>query len=174
MNVFWLDDDPRQAARYHCDQHVNKMLLEAAQILSTAARTNGYETEFLYEATHANHPLVEWAAASSANWRRLYDHARALNEEFVERYGHDDPHASWEMLRRIDPDEIRFPNDEPTEPPQSMPEEYKIPGDTVAAYRTYYANDKWDWAEWKYTPEPAWLPEYRRGPPPVQPADEDA
>lgn len=48
MNVFWLDEDPRLAARYHCDQNVNKLLLEAAQVLCTAARENGYDAEFCY------------------------------------------------------------------------------------------------------------------------------
>lgn len=160
MNVFWLDENPRRAARYHADRHVNKMLLEAAQVLSTAARTHGYDAEFLYQATHTNHPLMEWAAESKANWLRLYEFARALNDEFMERFGHDDPHASWEMLTEIDLDALPIPDEPATEPPQCMPEEYQQPGDTITAYRTYYANDKWGWAEWKYTPEPEWLQDY--------------
>lgn len=161
MNVFWLDDDPREAARYHCDKHVNKMLLEAAQLLCTAARQYGHDEAFLYASTHTSHPMADWAARSRANWDRLYEFARALNEEFMDRYDHDEPHASWEMLARIDRDSLRVPAGEATEPPQCMPEEYKRPGDPVAAYRTYYANDKWDWAEWNHTSEPAWLADYR-------------
>ncbi len=38
-----------------------------------------------------------------------------------------------------------------------MPEEYRNPDDTVAAYRAYYAGEKAEWAEWRYTDEPSWL-----------------
>ena len=38
MNIFYLDSDPRIAAKYHCDKHVVKMILESGQMLSTAHR----------------------------------------------------------------------------------------------------------------------------------------
>ena len=38
MNIFYLDNDPKVAAEMHCDKHVVKMLVEYAQILSTAHR----------------------------------------------------------------------------------------------------------------------------------------
>ena len=157
MNVFWLDEDPRRSARYHCDEHVNKMLLEAAQVLCTAARSNGYDADFLYAATHAAHPVTTWAAESEANWRRLRGHANALNAEFVERYGKADDHASWQVVERIDPENIDFPSTEPTPRPQAMPEEYRRPGDPVAAYRAYYAAEKAPWATWAHTERPPWL-----------------
>ncbi|WP_137288744.1 hypothetical protein [Natronorubrum halophilum] len=160
MNVFWLDEDPRLAARYHCDQHVNKLLLEAAQVLCTAARRNGYDADFLYKPTHVDHPVTKWATASRANWLRLREHAEALNSEFVDRYEKDDDHASWRVIDRIDPDAIDFPTAEPTPRPQAMPDEYKRPGDPVGAYRAYYAGEKASWAEWRYTEKPSWLAAY--------------
>lgn len=36
VNVFMLDHDPGAAARAHCDKHVVKMIVETAQLLSTA------------------------------------------------------------------------------------------------------------------------------------------
>lgn len=36
MNVFYLDRDPVVSAEYHCDAHLRKMLIEYAQMLSTA------------------------------------------------------------------------------------------------------------------------------------------
>lgn len=36
MNIFYLDRTPLAAARAHCDKHVVKMILETAQLLSTA------------------------------------------------------------------------------------------------------------------------------------------
>ena len=161
MNVFWLDEDPRLAARYHCDQHVNKMLLEAAQVLCTAARANGYDAEFLYRSTHVSHPVTVWASTSRANWLRLREHAAALNEEFVERYEKRQDHASWSVISQIDPAKIDFPSSEPTPRPQAMPEEYRRPGDPVGAYRAYYAGEKAEWATWAHTAEPPWLADER-------------
>ena len=36
MNLFYLDNDLDKCAEYHVDKHVNKMILEAAQLLCTA------------------------------------------------------------------------------------------------------------------------------------------
>lgn len=140
---------------------MNKLLLEAAQVLCTAARENGYDADFLYAPTHTSHPVTEWATESRANWLRLREHAEALNAEFVERYEKDADHASWEVIEQIEPDAIDFPSDEPTPRPQAMPDEYMRPGDPVAAYRAYYAGEKAEWATWEYTEEPPWLAEYR-------------
>lgn len=38
MNIFYLSKDPELAAQYHCDKHVVKMIIEYAQLLSTAHR----------------------------------------------------------------------------------------------------------------------------------------
>lgn len=38
MNIFVLNENPEIAAREHCDKHVVKMILESAQMLSTAHR----------------------------------------------------------------------------------------------------------------------------------------
>ena len=38
MNIFVLDSTPSVAARYHCDKHVVKMIVESAQMLSTCHR----------------------------------------------------------------------------------------------------------------------------------------
>ena len=47
MNVFVLDQNPLQAAQWHCDRHVLKMILEYGQMLSTAHRLlDGQRAEF--------------------------------------------------------------------------------------------------------------------------------
>lgn len=38
MNIFVLSNDPRSAAHAHCDRHVVKMIVEYAQLMSTAHR----------------------------------------------------------------------------------------------------------------------------------------
>jgi hypothetical protein len=45
MNIFYLDEDPKICAQYHCDKHVVKMIIEYAQLLSTAHRVlDGFES----------------------------------------------------------------------------------------------------------------------------------
>lgn len=36
MNIFYLDSDPKLAAQQICNVHVNKMIIESCQMLSTA------------------------------------------------------------------------------------------------------------------------------------------
>ena len=38
MNIFILHEDPIKSAQYQCDKHVVKMIVESAQMLSTAHR----------------------------------------------------------------------------------------------------------------------------------------
>ena len=58
MNIFVLDYNLEKCAQYHCDRHVVKMILESAQILSTALRMNGIVKG--YRLTHINHPFTVW------------------------------------------------------------------------------------------------------------------
>jgi hypothetical protein len=37
-----------------------------------------------------------------------------------------------------------------------MPEECKVPGNAVEAYRLYYMLEKRDIAEWRHGPKPSW------------------
>ena len=43
MNIFYLHNDPTECAKLHTDKHVVKMILESAQMLSTA-----HHISFLY------------------------------------------------------------------------------------------------------------------------------
>ena len=45
MNIFYLHKDPDICAEYHCDKHVLKMIIEYAQLLSTAHRMLDGEEE---------------------------------------------------------------------------------------------------------------------------------
>ena len=58
MNIFFLDKDPIIAAQYHCDKHCVKMILESAQLLSTAHRVLDEDDAHpdLYKVAHKNHP----------------------------------------------------------------------------------------------------------------------
>lgn len=81
MNIFVLDTDPAIAASYHCDQHLHKMILESAQMLSTAAIERGFVEIFpyLYIDSYLNHPCNIWARKSNHNMHWLCTLAVELN-----------------------------------------------------------------------------------------------
>ena len=43
-----------------------------------------------------------------------------------------------------------------TEPTPAMPDEVKIPGDSIKSYRNYYINNKTHLASWKNREVPGW------------------
>lgn len=157
MNIFYLSEYADEAAEMHCDKHVVKMILETAQLLSTAHRVldgDDYaDRAGLYKITHTNHPSAVWVRQSEANYYWTLHLLWYLCAEYSKRY-----HKVHKTARLIDalavvPDNI--PDGDFTEPPQCMPDEYKHL-DTVVAYRTYYQNEKADFAVWKYTQAPTW------------------
>ena len=175
MNIFYLDKNPKVAARMHNNKHVVKMILETAQLLSTAHRVLDGEQyidtssgrrikrwkltsdkeDFLYKATHINHPSAVWVRESKENYEWTFNLFNALMLEYTYRYG---KHHKCEFLRYhlIDlPKNISY--DKFTEPPQAMPEYCKIPGDSVQAYRTYYILEKSSLAQYTRRNKPEWL-----------------
>ena len=153
MNIFILDQDIEQCARYHCDQHVGKMVLESTQILCTALNKKGMETP--YRSTHVKHPSVLWAEESLDNFRWLVQLTTELNREFCWRFDRKDDHASMKVLRQVE--HSKFENKGLTEFPQAMPDQYKVPGDPVSAYRAFYIGDKARFARWKKREVPDWF-----------------
>jgi hypothetical protein len=162
MNVFFLARYPIDAAAAHCDKHCVKMILESAQLLSTAHRVLDGDSKFqlqderndvLYRATHRNHPSAIWVRSGVDQYRWVHDLLYYLIYEFRSRYGK--PHAT----ERLQPYLIEAPHniewDTPwTDPPQCMPDDCKQ-DDTVQAYRTYYAKYKSGFAKWK-NGQPEW------------------
>jgi len=146
VNIFYLDHDPAVAAMYQHDKHVVKMCLETAQILCTVQHRYGRTAP--YKPTHANHPSVLWAGDCVLNYRWLVKHGEALCAEYAHRYGKE--HACREIIKQVwvAPLALTERVRRQTMPPQCMPDEYKVPGQTVLAYRNYYlgakvANQNW-------------------------------
>ena len=161
MNIFYLDRDPKTAAQMHCDRHCIKMILESAQMLSTAHRVldgDEYANKMgLYKLAHKNHPSTIWVRTSSENYRWLFNHYDALMQEYTYRY--DKTHATSRLRDALNktPDNIpstQYPN---TDPPQCMPDYCKIGDNTVEAYRNYYIQEKSNIATWKQDKTPNWF-----------------
>ena len=68
MNIFYLHRDPVAAAQMQCDKHVVKMILESAQMLSTAHRVLDGDTyadlRGMYKLAHKNHPSTRWVRSN--------------------------------------------------------------------------------------------------------------
>ena len=149
MNIFYVDKDPVVAAQMMCDKHVVKMILESAQMLSTAHRVlDGDEyadKNGLYKKAHVNHPSSEWVRCSYQQYKWLYDHMVALMEEYTYRYGKH--HATERLKVPLSEYPKAISVGDFTEPPQCMPEVCKGE-DTVLAYQNYYIIEKSGFARW--------------------------
>ena len=84
MNIFFLDKDPVKAAQLQCDKHVVKMVLETAQMLSTAARAQGHDVG--YKSAYPKHPMTLWVGQNTDNFRWAWLHGMSLAKEFTKRY----------------------------------------------------------------------------------------
>ena len=156
MNIFYLDDDPRIAAKYHCDKHVVKMILESAQMLCTAHRIiDKTDDDVLYRETHKNHPSTIWVRSGLYHYTWLQSLFNSLGKEFEHRYSK--PHTTIVKLNERLKNPPRFIKEVGfTQPPQCMPDIYKREC-SVDAYRAYYMGEKSSFAVWK---EPAVAPEW--------------
>lgn len=141
MNIFYINEDPKIAAKQLVDDHVRKMQLESAQMLCTTFWHFGFEAP--YKKAHYNHPSTKWVRESINNLNWLLEHGLEICDEFVIRYGKD--HASRKVLLWVKDNlsllEGKIPTTPFTPPPQCMPEEYKME-DTIEAYRNFYIKDK--------------------------------
>ena len=178
MNIFYLDKHYRTCAKQHVDKHVVKMIVEYAQLLSTAHRVlDGEEYEgrtannrrirrfkmansnienTLYKASHINHPSAIWVRESSQHYWWLYLLFRELCMEYTHRYGkiHSTESKLGEILQ-IKPKNIK--DNGFVEPPQAMPDYCKVPGDSIKAYQMYYVNEKIGFAKWTKRDIPSWF-----------------
>lgn len=159
MNIFILDLDPKTCAKYHCDKHVIKMVLESAQLLSTAHWVlNSDIKEQLYLPTHTKHPCSIWTSASLDNYKWLYNLFNELAKEYEFRYNKH--HRTHFLLsdKLINPPS-NIPDIGLTEFAQAMPDKYKDKDkDPVIAYRNYYIGEKYKIAKWCYpTQVPEWF-----------------
>lgn len=163
MNIFVVDLDPRQAAKDLADKHVVKMIVEGCQMLSTNHRLSGSHNVYtipvnLYKQAFANHPCTIWARQTKENYMWLADHTLELCHEYTRRYNR--VHSCEDMsvwFSKYYP--LRTPDGDLTPFAQAMPEECKVHGDGVSAYRKYYIGVKSKFAKWKYTKIPDWYTE---------------
>lgn len=180
MNIFYVHEDPATCAQQHVDKHVVKMILEYAQLLSTAHRIlDGVETQgfsksgrkakrwvisderedVLYKASHINHPSAKWCRHTSANYQFLFKLWIELMREYHYRYGKI--HSAMRLAKFLKNAPTNIPSGEFSAPWRAMPDEYKVdrsePDYTVKSYRAYYNGAKTSMFKWKNRPTPEWI-----------------
>lgn len=176
MNIFYVDEDPVKAAQALVDKHVVKMILESAQLLSTAHRMlDGIEYVgrsktgrkkkswvlrdqrelVLYQATHVNHPSAVWCRQSVENYLWLVEHFFALLDEYTYRYGKRHKCYDLAYLLQSPPHNLR--QYEWTPMPSAMADEYKVGYDPLTNYRNYYKIGKSSMHKWTKRQPPEWI-----------------
>jgi hypothetical protein len=187
MNIFYLDPDPKTCAEMHCDKHVVKMIIEYAQLLSTAHRVidgeqytdltaNGrriqrwrmqdIESEqILYKASHINHPSAIWVREDEKHYRWLFLMWAELLDEYTHRYGKIHACARLQNALARPPKNIKYGN-QWFAPTPAMPVDLKVmatnpvPGrkyDSLKSYHKYYIQEKVRFAKWKNRNIPSWF-----------------
>jgi len=174
-----LHPTPSECAEMHNDKHCVKMILEYAQLLSTAHRVldgtlsvgfsktgrkqkryvlSDNRDSFLYSATHINHPSAVWVRKSRENYAWLFHLLECLCNEYTHRYGktHKVQRSGlldklWFVPSKI-PEHPKF-----TEPTPAMPDQYKVQNDSIESYRNYYRGAKASISGWKNRTIPEWF-----------------
>lgn len=167
MNIFVLSESPVIAAQLHNDKHCIKMILESAQLLSTAHRmvdgtpytdrtTNNRRIQrwrhadetrerLLLKATHVNHPCNVWVRSHPLHYQWLFHLFAELTEEYARRYGKDHAyslkrHPAFYYTLGCVPNGLYSVKTAPCAPPQAMPDAYKVSGDSWDATVEAYQN----------------------------------
>jgi len=174
MNIFFLDASPEICAQQHCDKHVLKMIIEYAQLLSTAHRVidgevythitdkkhkikrwklNDDRDQILHLAAHVNHPSNIWTRSSTASYTWLYSMWRHLLKEYTYRY--EKQHSNERLIFALanPPQGLTF--DKWINPPKAMDDIYKK-DDVIESYRNFYINSKSRFAKWTRRDIPEW------------------
>ena len=149
MNIFALSLSPKECARWHCDKHVVKMILESAQMVCTTHHlmpNKQVDYEIPYKITHKNHPCNKWIRDSLGNYKWLLSLIEELNKEYKYRYNKVDNHKSYNAISNLPMPNI--PDIGLTPFARAMPDEVKIDSsndrfnNVIYSYQNYYKTNK--------------------------------
>ena len=154
MNIFYTDSSPLISAQNLDDLRLNKMIVESAQMLSTAVRYHCWETEGMgiYKMSYINHPCTKWVRENRANFSWLLQHALHMC------YLRNNSHKTYGVLLELRGLSHHIPTSEEfTEPPKCNP--HKHNPDVVESYQLTMI-EKWNndvkKPTWNYGKKPSW------------------
>lgn len=143
MNIFYIHEDPNQAAKMMHNKHIVKMILESAQMLSTAHQVLDGPSSDYYKQAYINHPSTKWVRQATGNYEWLYSHFLALCLEYSNRYN-GKIHKTYQKLGiKLQKFPDNLPKGKFTQPPCAMPDQYRVSDtDHIINYRLYYIKEK--------------------------------
>jgi hypothetical protein len=147
MNIFYLHDNPQISAMAMTNKHVVKMIVESAQLLSTAHHVlDGPDAiSGIYKKTHVNHPSAIWTRETTGNYLWLQHHLFWLLNEYATRYNKKrEDHAThnvWVQLKST-PKHINKSFDKTPMRIAITDTKHHVKNDAVASYRKYYTAEK--------------------------------
>ena len=160
MNIFAVNSDPRIAALELPDKLIPKMIVESAQMLSTAHRVlDGdatADTKGLYQKAYENHPSCVWVREDALNYWWLWMHALTLCEEYKWRFSVDGnlkSHKTVPVIHALQEPPVNIPKEKQIrvevleDLPLCMPDQYKETGArwygyAVDCYQKFVTQDK--------------------------------
>ena len=160
MNIFAVNSDPRIAALELPDKLIPKMIVESAQMLSTAHRVlDGdatADTKGLYQKAYENHPSCVWVREDAMNYWWLWMHALTLCEEYKWRFSVDGnlkSHKTVPVIHALQELPVNIPKEKQgrhavlEDLPLCMPDQYKETGSrwygyAVDCYQKFVTQDK--------------------------------
>lgn len=87
MNLFILDEDPKKSAEYLDDARLVKLILEAAQMLSHAAASNGAQTTYKpLPKQYTRHPVTLWVCRTRGNYLNTLSRFISMLEVYTLRF----------------------------------------------------------------------------------------
>jgi hypothetical protein len=166
MNVFASHACPVKSAQDHCNVHLVKQTTEAAQLLSTAHFVlDGKQVAM--KPTHSNHPSAKWCRETKGNYLWLFEHYKALCEEYTYRTGK--VHKSSEWLKTLSQTPVSIDDKPLSEFVFCGPDEFRMKSLRCVhgAYRLYLKHKFQDWTTrtdkkqmpvvWTNRNKPEWL-----------------
>jgi len=169
MNIFYLSNLVAICARWHCDKHVVKMILETAQLLYTAHWVLVEEPDFSEAPIRKNglrgyksirnkkHPSAIWVRESLDHYAWLCKLGIYLCKEYNYRFGANKKHACEIHIQWLtaNPPSTLISNGW-KQPPQAMPQEYRNE-DSIVAYKAYYLGAKRHILNYTKRNSPYWI-----------------
>ena len=159
VNLYFLDDDPKQSARDCADQHLHRMMRDACLMLGNKTTDMGCD-QSMPEWVQSSQQHAQWvwhyALALSMEWQMRFENMPYANEKMI-AYNNQLPALTVYVETQMEDKGWR-------NPPRCIPKKYKRkyegktePSNHVLSYRDFYRT--LPNLQWTKRVRPSWLHE---------------
>jgi len=158
VNLFILDEYPKQVAACYIDRHVKSYIVDYAKILSACHHLNNpfqfkSSNKRIYRLCFKNHPITNWARINTSHYEWLFDLWVALCNEHAFRFSKIHKTEGLKYDLRVKPHLVRSNKITFN---QFLPDVFKVKGDAIQAYRNYYVEHFHNNGVWTNRGQPDW------------------